>query len=277
MYLVLDKSFLQGSSKEEIHQLCLNHSLIMPEVLFLEILTTKEEDISKNFKKFPPIENPVHLVPNVGSLIRYEISNNQPCTPLENQFLKIHYVFNPDLTKEQFNFTKKQRKALEEWEDHTLKATQDFAEKSVIIDYWFPELRRYVPGGPSQIIENAMLKVASNKDLVITIYGQLRDEIYKTQNVLWPEPSKIDQNWILFRYLQVHLLASIEYVRKYGNRTPDTVSKRFINERLDVDYCIIGSLADGLATGDKIMAKFYNLLCPEKILIFKEYLIRKGK
>ena len=269
MYLVLDKSFLQGSSKEGIHQLCLNYSLIMPEVLFLEILT-KEEDISKCFKKFPPIENPVHLVRNVGWLIRYEVINNQPCTPLEKVFLRTGpYVFNPDLTKGQFNFTETQRRGLEEWEGYTLGATQSFVEKSVTIDYWFPDLREYVPGGPSQIVEDAMLKVARNKDLIITIYSQLRDGVYKKQNVLWPEPSEIDQNWILFRYLQVHLLAAIEYVRRYGNKVRHTVSKRLINDRLDIDYIIVGCLADGLATADKTMGRFYNLLCPGKKLIFK--------
>ena len=269
MYLVLDKSFLQGSSKGEIYQLYLNYSLLMPEVLFLEILT-KEKDISKCFKKFPPIGNPVYLVPNVGRLIRYEVINNQPCTPIENQFLKIDsYIFNPDLTKGQFNFTRVQEQGLEKWEHCTLKITQSFVEKSVTIDYWFPELREYVPGGPTQIVEDAMLKVARNKDLIITIYSQLRDEIYKTQNVLWPEPSEIDQNWILFRYLQVHLLAAIEYVRRYGNTVRHTVSKRLINDRLDIDYIIVGCLADGLATADKTMGKFYNLLCPEKKLIFK--------
>lgn len=268
MHIVLDKSYLQGSSKDEVHRLGSKYRLIMPEVLFLEILTTKEENIAKCFKKLPPIENPVDLVPSVGSLIRYEISNNQPCTPLENQFLKIRYVFNPRLAKNQFSFTTRQKETLEEWEDVTLEYSQGFAEKSVVIGSWFPELKEYVPGDSSQIIENAMLKVARNRDLVMTIYGQLRDEIYRTQDVLLPEPTKIDQNWILFRYLQVHLVASIEYVRKYGNRIPDAVSKRLINERLDIDYCIIGTLADGLATGDKTMAKFYKLLCHEKTLIF---------
>jgi len=45
------------------------------------------------------------------------------------------------------------------------------------------------------------------------------------------------------------------------------ITKRLENEFLDIDYCIIGTLSDGLATRDKTMAKFYNLICPEKALI----------
>jgi hypothetical protein len=62
-------------------------------------------------------------------------------------------------------------------------------------------------------------------------------------------------------------LAAIEYIRKYGKESQDMITKRLENEFLDMDYCIIGTLADGLATRDKTMAKFYNLLCPDKVLI----------
>jgi len=83
MNVVLDKSYLQGSSKNEIHQMCTQHQLIMSEVLFLEILSTKTENMVKCFKKIPEIESPVALVPNVGSLIRYETEKNRPCSSIE--------------------------------------------------------------------------------------------------------------------------------------------------------------------------------------------------
>jgi hypothetical protein len=40
MNVVLDKSYLQGSSKNEIQQMCSQHQVIMPEVLFFEIMTS---------------------------------------------------------------------------------------------------------------------------------------------------------------------------------------------------------------------------------------------
>jgi len=90
MKIVLDKSLLEGSSADTIQELCSQHQVIMPEVLLLEVLTTESKSMVKCFKKFPEIENPLALVPNVGSLIRYETENNRQRSPIESQFLKIH-------------------------------------------------------------------------------------------------------------------------------------------------------------------------------------------
>jgi len=267
MNIVLDKSFLQGSSKNEIHQMCDQHQLIMPEVLFLEILTTKSEDMVKCFNKFPTIENPVALVPNVGSLIRYETEKNRPCSPIETQFLKIRYVFNERLSKNQFVFTDEQKESLKEWKASTNENAAGFIEKATVTDGWFPGLSSYVPGQSPKPIADAMDVVASDIEFVRKIYSQLRDDIYEAYNTLWPEPECINREWILLRHLQVHLLAALEYIRKYGKESQSTITKRLENEYLDIDYCIIGTLSDGLATRDSTMAKFYNLLCPEKVLI----------
>jgi hypothetical protein len=267
MNVVLDKSYLQGSSKNEIHQMCSQHQIIMPEVLFLEILTTKTENMVKCFKKFPEIENPVALVPNVGSLIRYETEKDRPCSPIETQFLKIRYVFNERLAKKQFIFTEEQKESLREWEKSTNENTGGFIEKAIVTDGWFPELSGYKPGESPKPLTDAMDMIATDLDFVRKIYSQLRDEIYKTYKALWPKPHRIDKEWILLRYLQVHLLAGIEYIRKYGKESQAMITKRLENEYLDIDYCIIGTLSDGLATRDRTMAKFYNLLCPDKALI----------
>jgi hypothetical protein len=267
MKVVLDKSYLQGSSASKIQQMCSQYQLVMPEVLFFEILTTKTENMVKCFKKFPEIENPVALVPNVGSLLRHETENDRPCSPIETQFLKIRYVFNEHLAKNQFVFTEQQKDALEEWKESTTDSTGGFIEKAIVTDGWFPGISEYKPGDSLDPISDAMEIVATEHDFVIKIYGQLRDEIYATYKVLWPEPSKIGKEWILFRHLQVHLLAAIEYIRKYGKEPHAMITKRLENEYLDIDYCIIGTISDGLATRDKTMAKFYNLLCPDKALM----------
>ncbi len=267
MNVVLDKSYLQGSSKNKIHQMCSQHQIIMPEVLFLEILTTKTENMVKCFKKFPEIENPVALVPNVGSLVRYEIEKDRPCSPIEKQFLEIRYVFNKRLAKNQFEFTEEQKEDLKEWEASANDGTEGFIEKAIVTDGWFSGLNAYIPGQPPTPITNAMDMVANDLDFIRKIYGQLHDEINETHNALWPEPERIDKAWILLRYLQVHLLAALEYIRKYGKESQPMISKRLENEYLDIDYCIIGTLSDGLATRDKTIAKFYKLLCPEKALM----------
>jgi len=267
MNVVLDKSYLQGSSKNDIHHMCSQYQLIMPEVLIFEILTTESDNMVKCFQKFPQVENPVAIVPNVGSLIRHETENYRPCSPIETQFITERYVFNEDLAKNQFVFTKQQKETLEKWEESTAENTSGFIEKAIVTDGWFPRISEYKPGGSLNSISKAMELVAADHDFVRQVYGQLQDEIYATYSSLWPDPAKIGEEWILFRHLQVHLLAAIEYIRKYGKESQTMITKRLENEYLDIDYCIVGTIADGLATRDKTMAKFYNLLCPDKALI----------
>lgn len=267
MNIVLDKCYLQGSSKDEIHQMCSQHQIIMPKVLLFEILTTKTENMVKCFQKFPKTENPVALVPNVGTLIRYETKNDKQCSPIESQFLKVRYKFNENLAKGQFTFTEEQNNVLDEWKKRTTEDTAGFIEKATVADGWFSGLSEYKPGESLDAITTAMERVAQEEDFVRHIYSEIRDEIHLAKKVLWPDPSKIDKQWILFRHLQVHLLAAIEYIRKYGKEAQEVITKRLENEYLDIDYCIIANIADGLATRDKTMARFYELLCPDKTII----------
>jgi hypothetical protein len=173
MNIILDKSYLQGSSKNEIHQMCSQYQLIMPEILFLEILTTESEDMVKCFKKFPQIENPVALVPNVGVLIRFETEKDSPCSPIETQFLKIRYVFNERLAKNQFVFTEEQKESLKEWKASTSEGVGGFIEKAIVADGWFPGLSGYKPRESSNPITEAMNMVVTNLDFLKKIYGQL--------------------------------------------------------------------------------------------------------
>lgn len=267
MHVVIDKSYVQGSSRDEIHNLCCEYRLVMPEVLFMEILTTKEENISKCFKKFPQTENPVELIPDVGSLLRFEIENKRPCTPIENHFLKFPFVFNPRLAENKFIFTKEHKDSLKEWEALTEQDSIGFAEKAIVADGWFPELSEYIPGSSIDVIHQAISKVVNDTNFLKSIYNSLRDTIHQTYGATLPEADQITESWILCRYLQTHLLAAIEYIRKYGKNFSGTVTKRLKNERLDVDYCIIAALADGLASRDKTMGNFFKLLCPEKIFL----------
>ena len=267
MNIVLDKSYLQGSSKDEIHKMCSQYQIIMTEVLFLEILTTEPENMIKCFKKFPKIENPVALVPKVGTLIRYETEKDRQCSPIETQFLEDRYKFNESLAEGKFVFTEEQKNTLDEWNNTTTNETADFIEKAIVTEEWFRGLSEFKPGESLDPIVEAMEKVTQEEGFVRQIYSQIRDEIYSTNKVLWPDPAKIGKEWILFRYHQVHLLVAIEYIKKYGKESKDVITKRLENDYLDIEYCIIGTIADGLATRDKAMATFYNLLCPDKDLI----------
>ena len=263
MYLVLDKSFLQGASKELIEKLCSDHQVIMPEVLLMEILTTdKEEDMHSCIVKFPNTVNPVNLIPKVVTLIRYEVKNGKPCTPIESQFINETFVLNKN-----FVLSKEQLTILSNWKDEVSADSFRFIQKAVITQGWFPELPEYKPGISISKIEEAMGKVANNSNFIKEIYAQMHNEIRKKDDQTWPNESTINQDWAIYRYYQVHLLYALEYIRRYGFSVPNEIKKKLENFRIDIDYCVIGALSDGLLTNDNLLAKLYTLICPEKRVI----------
>jgi len=268
MKLVLDKSYLQGSSREKIHELCTNHCVIMPEVLLMEILTTeKKEKMISCLTKFPPTDNPIAVVPNVGTFIRYEVHNHRPCPPIENFFVRGPLYINPKLFNGTFVFTEEQIKILKSWENEVTEDSRRFIEKAVLSERWFPEIGDYKPGMPTDGIELAIKKVTSDSSFIKLVYKEIHEEITEISDKRWPNASAINEAWTLYKYFQMHLLSAIQYIKKYGKRIISDIAKYIINYRLDIDYCVIGSLADGLLTKDKEMASFYTLLCPDKCLI----------
>ena len=268
MRLVLDKSYLQSSSREKIHELCTNHCVIMPEVLLMEILTTeKKEEMKSCLTKFPTTDDPIAVIPTVGCLMRYEIYNHHPCHPIESFFLKGPLYINPKLFDGSFVFTEEQTETLKNWEGKVIEDCRRFIEKAVLSESWFPEIGDYKPGMPIDGIELAVEKITSDSDFIKSVYEQIYDEITKIRDEKWPNASIIDDTWILYRYHQMHLLSSVQYIKKYGKRIISDIAKYIINYRLDVDYCVIGSLVDGLLTKDNEMACLYTLLCPDKCLI----------
>ena len=94
-------------------------------------------------------------------------------------------------------------------------------------------------------------KVTSDSSFIKPVYEEIHEEIIKISDERWQNASAINDTWILYKYFQMHLLSSIQYIKKYGKRIISDIAKYIINYRLDIDYCVIGSLADGLLTKDK--------------------------
>jgi hypothetical protein len=116
--IILDKSYLDAATPEQIQVLCSEHRVLMPDVLFYELTTTEDTSMRNCFNKFPDATNPVELIPNVGTLLRYELTTRKSCIPLYDRREKIVFNFNGRLRTGTFEFTKAQledRKHQERW------------------------------------------------------------------------------------------------------------------------------------------------------------------
>lgn len=71
----------------------------------------------------------------------------------------------------------------------------------------------------------------------------------------------------MFRYIQVHLTADVEFLAKYGIDVNRASMAKLENERADLNYLVLALLANGLASNDNAMKTRFKALCPDGILI----------
>lgn len=257
---VIDKCFLRGAPKERLDFLFSKYRVIMTESLFYELLTTEAYDRARCFKRLPSIENPVVLVHNVGPILRWEVANQRPLSNIENVALDLRYQFNPGLSNESFELNSDQAHAREEWQIEMNRSAQSFADHSASLPIRFPHLRGYRPGANSREIDLLKQKVCSEPELIREIYSGRADEG-------WPARDCINEKWALYRWVQIRLFAELDYYRKYGEQTENSKNEKIEREYMDLEYCFVGCLAGGLATGDLGMAERFSALCPSGSLL----------
>ena len=261
-FVVIDKSWLQGTPAKEIDKIASSHRFLMPFFLLYELLTTAEEaDRIQCFKKLIRVQHRIDLVEHIGVLLEHEVKKQAPCTPIQNQIVPVAFQFNEALTKPNFVLNAIQEQSISDlrktWEVSDIeKLKRSFSG----ISYWFPDLRNYRPGFAPNLIERAKTVVSQNSAIVRTVYGSLRKDSY-------PPAENIDENWAWFRRTQVYLLAAIDYVGKYGAGNSAVKSKKIPNSYLDLQYCVLGALTKGLATRDNELRGYFKLVCPEGVLV----------
>lgn len=263
MNIILDKSYLVGAPAKSINDLLSKHRLMMSETLFLEILTSGDEShIQKCFGKFPQKENPVYLLPHSGNLMRFEKTSHKCSTPLEDRILDIRYEFNPNLRSGHHGLIiRKVAVPLEEWKKNASASASGFTQKAETVCDWFPELKDKTNISEEEK-NKAIQKTSADINCVREVYSKLQEGILKNEGEKWPSAEIIDKEWALFRYVQFHLIGTLDLFWRHTSK-----EEKIVNAYLDMDYCILGSLTDGLATRDKVVEKFYRSVCPENILI----------
>jgi len=275
-YTVIDKSYLQGAGRLDIHKLC-KAGAIMSDTLFAELVTSTAEECRRCFGKFPIGPNPINMIPSVGFLMHYEIENRAPCTPLIDRQPYARFEFHAGLAAGTYDFGNKEIvQAVQDITRETGERVACFREASSVLESWFPELKRFPPNGPRPLIDAAMNSVASDRDRVREIYRAilrgmqaLFDEGFSPPmpNFSSLNPAEIDESWIWFRTLQAQLLAALEFVRKNGVGSLGQQSESVEHDLLDAEYVALGTLSGALASRDKTLQRFFQLVCPQGILI----------
>ena len=270
MNIVIDKSFLDGASKNRVRRLCEEEIVLFSESLFFELMTTSMASQKRCFSKFPEGPNPVKLIPNAGTLLRYEIENQAQCTPLLKQAIVGDFQFNERLREGTYVAQGVELKSLTEWNDQVKSDTEDFLVRCSIVHQFFPELNGIEYKYFATAIENARVRVAEDEDFVKEIYRSFLDE-YAPPNA--PAPELLGPDWALFRWVQCQLLSALRMFGKYQGKidlpASDGVFTRAEHTMHDIYYTILATLCGSLATGDQEIIDDFCLACPDGVFITK--------
>ena len=271
MDIVIDKSFLDGAPTVQVHSLCKEARVLFSESLFFELMTTSNESQKRCFSKLPVMPNPVKLIPNVGTLLRYELENGASCTPLVQHAISENFQFHDKLRQGTYVPEKDVLQNLKEWESEVRTDTEEFLIRCSIVHQFFPELNGIEYKKLQAGIGDARKRISEDYDLVKSIYKSLVEEDAPPN---MPKPELIGPEWAFFRWVQCQILSALRMFGRYQGKielpVSDGIFKRAEHTMHDICYTILATLSGALATGDQEIVDDFLLTCPEGVLVTHE-------
>jgi hypothetical protein len=241
-HIVLDKSYLQACANEDLQEILERYRLIVCAETFYEVISTQEAAMRSCLGKLMAYSDFVDLLDHHGTLLKYETDNRRPCTPLSAHFL-------PGRINPSWNY---------KFSDDQTDTIADFQ------DYWevtgpkeFDEVVRSIVANCGRVKPE---DVGRDKDVVLSAYSQLR------VSERLPPPNIIDDTWAMYRRLQVELIAAYEYMCSFQDGQFHIRQDRKAHNQLDFRIVVVASLAGGLATRDRLMKRYFEIICPEGVL-----------
>lgn len=269
-HIVLDKSYLEAARPDQIISLCEEHTVMMPEVLFYELTTTNEDSMRNCFNKFPDRDNPVELIPNIGSLLKYEWEMHKSCVPLYERREKITFRFNRRLREGRYQFQGKQLKAKKSEMQLVDNKTREFFDLAMIAqDVFYPQLSNLQGVDYSNAINDIKEQMSTNKEEVRKIYRRIFSGNVEPKPLI--KSSDLNSNWATFRWVQIRMIYSLDLLLRYKGQLPTNPTQKFWcrieHEMLDAEYVMLASLSHGLASDDTVLISCYKRICPEGELL----------
>lgn len=238
--VVIDKSFLQGCNQSHLRKIIKCHRILVTAELASEIFAAENAILKKCFEDLLTFKDHIDLIDHLGTLFKVELENQTPCSPISTYFLtgELNQNFNFRLDDEKINHIKSFENDIE------ILGAQKF-DKIVL------EIKNMSPS----------LKIEDIRDpeIIRKIYARL-----KTDKL--PPAEKINEQWAIFRRLQVDLIATIEYLQSFkdGKFNIKNISKA--HNQIDFRICVFASLTKGIATHDKLIKRYFNYMCPDGYL-----------
>ena len=251
-FVILDKSFLEGVSVPQLLYYAQQRWIFgVTETLMFELLRKDDPKRIPNLLKLHKVEDNLMILPGIGEMFRAEGESREPAaTVLVAK--RVRLIVEKGPSGEYFELAGDTLTATEE------RSADWNARLPLVLDAWnglrsMPDLRDVRQGQERHaIVRELELKVGDDRE---DIRGFYRNH---WQPPL-PPPELIGEDWATFRWIQVQLLAGLDYIERHGEQTNPNREK-VLHDLLDLDYLVAALLVGGLACRDRKIVERFRFL-----------------
>jgi hypothetical protein len=256
--VVLDKSFLQGVTAQEL-RFYVKHGWIfgVTETLQYEHFQKWDRWRFANLVKLKAIEKHIVLLPGIGEMFRAESKKRKPAS----QVLRVKRIALTDKLTPGRHFFELDEDTKKIAAERTVELEKRL---DIMIDVWtdfkqIPEFDGAKSEDMSAIVRAKSLQIRDDHDDMRGFYKRHRHRFN-------PPAKLIGEEWTFFRWIQVQLLAGLDFFASYGLGAPFNRENMF-HELLDLDYLIVALVVGGLASREKQMLERFALLRPDGLIL----------
>jgi hypothetical protein len=200
-----------------------------------------------NLFKLHSIERSLVLLPGIGEMFRSEATTLRPAG-ITMRANAVRFTVEQGPSGEYFELDRSSLMSTE-------RRSSELKEKCLtMMTVWrslrqIPDLRDASPKETPEVIKGLSLKIRNDREDMCGFYANHRQSWF-------PAPHLLDEKWAFFRWIQVYLLAGLDYISRYGMRTNPN-EESIAHELLDLDYLISALLVGGLACREhRILERF---------------------
>lgn len=209
-FAVLDKSFLDAIASPQLQLHAQNGwTFGIPEALMYELMRKRDEWRTKNLLKLCRIQESLVRIPGIGEMFRAEARLLKPA-PSVLKAHRVEFTLNRSTSGELFSMTPAEMRATEERTEQLKRTLPD------LIGVWrslgsMPELKDARPDEIPERLADLSRQIRDDREAMRQFYANHRRDTFPS-----PSPELIDEQWAFFRWIQVYLIAGLDFFHSYG-------------------------------------------------------------
>ena len=227
--------------------------LLITDVFWFEHLRKWDPRRYTNLMKLKDLGQSFLLVPGIGEMFRAESESRKPASEV--------LEFRVGTLTDQIRMKDKFFELDEETKRISAERAAEWNERlDTMVEVWldfkqFPEFQDVRSEDLPPIVRDKKLQIRDDRNDMRGFYERHRHQ----DN---PPCELLDEKWAFFRWIQVQLLAGLDFFASYGLGAAFNRENLF-HELLDLEYLISALAVGGLASREIRMIERFRFLCPE--------------